>query len=75
MRLRTLTAGHCTSGADAVAIWYGEDLTDAGATGYPNYTSVDATGTPITNPDYVDDAFFLHDSGVVQLDEPVVFAT
>lgn len=63
-----LTAGHCTSGADAVAIWFDEDLTDAEAAGYPNFADADATGTPYTHPDYSDDAFFLHDVGVVELD-------
>lgn len=68
-----LTAGHCTFGADAVAIWFGEDLTDAAAVGYPDFDSADATGTPFTNPDYDDAAFYLHDVGVVQLDSPVDF--
>ncbi|WP_122263175.1 trypsin-like serine protease [Ornithinimicrobium cerasi] len=66
-----LTAGHCTFGADAVAIWFGEDLTDAAAVGYPDFGSADATGTPFTNPHYDDAAFYLHDVGVVQLDTPV----
>lgn len=64
-----LTAGHCTSGADHVEIWFDADLTVAADHGYP-YTG-DVGGTPYTHPDYNDAAFFLYDLGVVVLDEPV----
>lgn len=70
-----LTAGHCTYGADAVAIWFGEDLRDAAAVGYPVFSQADATGTPYAHPDYDDAAFYLHDVGVVQLDDPIEFDT
>jgi V8-like Glu-specific endopeptidase len=69
-----LTAGHCTeSPADHVEIWFDADVTDAAAHGYPN--TGDVGGTPYTHPDYDPDAFFLHDVGVVVLDEPVVRST
>jgi secreted trypsin-like serine protease len=64
-----LTAGHCTDGADAVAIWFDEDLRDAAAVGYPDFDQADATGTPYAHPEYDDGAFYLHDVGVVELDE------
>lgn len=70
-----LTAGHCTFGADAVAIWFGEDLTDADAVGYPEFSEADATGIPYAHPEYDDAAFFLHDVGVVQLHEAVDLET
>ena len=68
-----LTAGHCTFGADHVEIWFDADVTDAAAHGYP-FTG-DVSGTPYTHPQYDDAAFFLHDLGVVVLDEPVVMDT
>ena len=62
-----LTAGHCTFGADHVEVWFDEDLTDAAANNYPN--EGDVGGTPYTHPQYNDAAFYLHDLGVVVLDE------
>jgi hypothetical protein len=77
-----LTAGHCTETPAAHAeIWFGDGpipLADgypaagpvacAGITGYP--CTGDAGGTPITNPLYDSNAFFLHDLGVVELSAP-----
>lgn len=42
-------------------------------TGYP--CEGDASGTPYTHPDYDPDAFYLHDLGVVVLDEPYTSST
>jgi len=67
-----LTAGHCTFGADHVEIWFDDDVRDAVASNYPNVG--DVSGTPYTHPDYDDAAFYLHDLGVVVLDEPVEVA-
>lgn len=65
-----LTAGHCTEDpAEHVEIWFDEDLTDAEASNYP--VEGDVGGTPYTHPDFDPDAFYLHDLGVVVLDEPV----
>lgn len=65
-----LTAGHCTFGADHVEIWFQTDLEPTPASyGYPNTGQVG--GTPQTHPEYDDAAFYLHDLGVVILDEPV----
>ena len=64
-----LTAGHCTFGADKVQIWFDDDLRDAAAHQYPNTGEV--SGTPYTHPEYDDELFYLHDLGVVVLDEPV----
>lgn len=65
-----LTAGHCTEDpADHVEIWFDADLTNAAAHNYPN--TGDVGGTPYTHPEYDPNAFFLHDLGVVVLDEPV----
>jgi Trypsin len=65
-----LTAGHCTYGADHVEIWFDWDV-ESGIpeNGYP-YEG-DVGGTPYTHPEYDPDAFFLHDLGIVVLDEPV----
>lgn len=62
-----VTAGHCTSGAVHVEIWFDYDITDAAAQGYP--FDGDVSGTPYAHPEYDDNAFFLHDLGVVVLDE------
>ena len=64
-----VTAGHCTYGADHVELWFDDDLRDAAAVGYP--TEGEVSGTPYTHPEYVDATFWLHDLGVVVLDEPV----
>ncbi len=67
-----LTAGHCTFGAARATIWFEADV-DAGrpGNGYPfgGPTSVD--GTTYSIPSYDEDAFYLHDVGVVVLDQPV----
>jgi len=67
-----LTAGHCTDGAARATIWFESDI-DAGipGNGYPvgGPTSVD--GTPQTHPEFDAGAFYLHDLGVVILDEPL----
>lgn len=65
-----LTAGHCTEApAEQVEIWFESDLEpNPGDYGYP--LEGDASGTPYTHPDYDPNAFFLHDLGVVVLDEP-----
>ena len=71
-----LTAGHCTYGADAVAIWYGDDLENVrSARGFITFgdaidqdSALDADAwsyDAISHPKYDDAAFFLHDVGVV----------
>lgn len=71
-----LTAGHCTYGADAVVIWYGDNLQDvrfardfvtfADAVDQDSPLDADAWGyDPASHPDYDDTAFYLHDVGVV----------
>lgn len=71
-----VTAGHCTFGAAKVTIWFEEDV-DAGrpANGYPFGGPDTVDGTPYTHPQYNDNAFLLHDLGVVILDEPVYMAS
>ena len=67
-----LTAGHCTEApATHVEIWFDADV-ESGIpdNGYP--FNGDAGGTPYTHPDYDPNAFFLHDLGVVVLDEPMI---
>lgn len=71
-----LTAGHCTSGADAVAIWFDENLEplrvsqsfftleDAIDSQNPNQAAAYSKNV-LTHPDYDDEAFYLHDVGVV----------
>ncbi|GIU99024.1 MAG: hypothetical protein KatS3mg014_0640 [Actinomycetota bacterium] len=78
-----LTAGHCTEApADHVEIWFAPGPIEvdpdypaedgnrcAGISGYPCVG--DVGGTPYTHPQYDPDAFWLHDLGVVVLDEPM----
>ena len=81
-----LTAGHCTEEpAYSVEIWFddgpiptdpnyvsvaagGLGCADPDVTGYP--CEGDVSGTPYTHPEYDPNAFYLHDLGVVVLDEP-----
>lgn len=78
-----LTAGHCTSGADAVAIWFDDDLeatrqasefgTLKSAIAETNENRADAYSyTADSHPEYNDNAFYLHDVGVV---DDVVFTS
>ena len=68
-----LTAGHCTYGADHVEIWFDQDVESAiPENGYPYDGEVG--GTPHTHPEYDDNAFYLHDLGIVVLDDPVSMA-
>ena len=70
-----LTAGHCTEAPAAhVEIWFDADV-ESGipANGYP--LTGEASGTPYTHPQYDPNAFYLHDLGVVVLDEPVIAST
>ncbi|MBI3960743.1 MAG: trypsin-like serine protease [Chloroflexi bacterium] len=69
-----LTAGHCTSGAAHVEIWFDADV-ESGIpdNGYP--FKGDVGGTPYTHPDYSDSAFYLHDVGVVVLNKPTRIKT
>ena len=70
-----LTAGHCTEAPAAhVEIWFDADV-ESGipANGYP--LTGEASGTPFTHPQYDPNAFYLHDLGVVVLDEPVIAST
>lgn len=69
-----VTAGHCTSGADAVEIWFETDLhadETGGRFGYPFSGPTSVSGTPHTYPEYLPNAFYFADLGVVVLDEPV----
>ena len=64
-----LTAGHCTSAPAAhVEIWFYSTEAEVLANGYPFVGEVG--GTPFVHPDYYDAPFFVHDVGVVVLDEP-----
>ena len=81
-----LTAGHCTDGAVAARIWFGEDVT-YDVVPFPLYPyggpgSGAIEGTPYTNPDYNSSdnpygggnglpAFSYRDVGIVVLDENV----
>jgi hypothetical protein len=69
-----LTAGHCTEAPAAhIEIWFDADVQSGiPANGYP-FTG-DAGGTPYTHPQYNPAAFFLHDLGVVVLDEAMVMS-
>lgn len=69
-----LTAGHCTFGATGGRVWFEADVqSNRVALGYPfgGPTSVEFCGVA-THPQYNDNAFVLHDVGVVTLCTPVV---
>lgn len=69
-----LTAGHCTEAPAAHAeIWFQADV-ESGipANGYPYEGQVG--GTPYTHPEYDPNAFYLHDLGVVVLDEAITMS-
>lgn len=69
-----VTAGHCTSGADHVEIWFDADVQSGiPGNGYP-FTG-EVGGTPHSHPLYDDNAFYLYDLGVVVLDTPVAMDT
>lgn len=60
-----VTAGHCTAGAVAAAVW----LQSA-----PTPSDPHVLGTPYTDPLFDPRSFFLHDVGVVVLQTPVVLS-
>lgn len=65
-----LTAGHCTFGViGKVQIWFDADV-ESGRPGNGYPTDGDVSGTAYAHPLYDDNAFFLHDLGIVVLDEP-----
>lgn len=68
-----LTAGHCTFGTSGGRVWFEADV-ESGipGNGYPfgGGTSVEFCDIQ-THPDYDENAFFLHDVGVVTLCDPV----
>lgn len=67
-----LTAGHCVEAPAAHAeIWFLEDVRGANAPTYPFAGPESVGGTPYGHPQYDPNAFYLHDLGVVVLDEPV----
>jgi hypothetical protein len=63
-----VSAGHCTSGAIHVEIWFGWDVRSAAEPTYPFVG--DVGGRPRTHPEYEVATFAEHDLGVVVLDEP-----
>jgi hypothetical protein len=67
-----LTAGHCTDGAARATIWFESDV-EAGipGNGYPVGGPTSVEGIPHTHPQFDPGAFYLHDLGVVVLDEPL----
>jgi hypothetical protein len=72
-----LTAGHCTESPAATAtIWFESDIqSQQTALGYPNGGSTSVDGTVFTHPEFTSAQFYMHDVGVVVLDEPVVMST
>jgi hypothetical protein len=70
-----LTAGHCTeSPAAHIEIWFDADVQSGiPGNGYP--FDGDVGGTPYTHPQYDPDVFWLHDLGVVVLDEDMTMSS
>jgi hypothetical protein len=67
-----VTAGHCTDGAEHVAVYFDETDKAIRDAGYPFLGGV--AGEAYTHPEYNDATFYLADMGVVVLDEPVELA-
>lgn len=67
-----LTAGHCTEPPAAhAAIWFESDVQSGiPGNGYPYGGGTSSEGTPYTHPQYDPNRFYLHDLGVVVLDNP-----
>lgn len=75
-----LTAGHCTYGTSGARMWFDTDVSaDRPANGYPfGCTGVGtcvAAASIHTHPQYDDNAFYLHDVGIVVLSQPVNLGT
>jgi hypothetical protein len=72
-----LTAGHCTFGTSGGRVWFDADV-GAGRPGN-GYPFAGGTGIEFveiyTHPDYLPNAFFMHDAGIVILSEPVYLNT
>jgi len=68
-----LTAGHCTeSPAVKATVWFESDIqSQQAALGYPFGGATSVDGTVYTHPEFTSAQFYLHDVGVVVLDEPV----
>ncbi len=68
-----LTAGHCTEfPAVSAEVWFEADIQNyMEELGYPYGGDTSITGAVYTNPDFDPDAFYLHDLGMVVLDEDV----
>ena len=68
-----LTAGHCTFGTSGGRVWFESDV----ESGIPDNGYPSGGGTSIefkaiyTNPNYVDQQFYLYDVGIVILKKPV----
>lgn len=63
-----LTAGHCTDGAEGGRVWFDSDLEENEEYPFSGGTSIELEGIH-THPEFVPEAFFLHDLGVVILEE------
>jgi hypothetical protein len=67
-----LTAGHCTSGATGGRIWFADNVNLIPEYPFAGPDSVEfAVGGIATHPLFTDNAFFLHDVGIVRLSAPV----
>lgn len=72
-----LTAGHCTeSPAASATIWFESDIqSNQAALGYPDSGATSVDGLVYTHPQFESNTFYLHDLGVVVLNEPVAMQT
>jgi secreted trypsin-like serine protease len=67
-----VTAGHCTEApAVRATIWFDADV-ESGIPGNGYPFSGDVFGTTFVSPDYLPQAFFVNDLGVVVLDTPLI---
>jgi hypothetical protein len=68
-----VTAGHCTDGAEYVEVYFAESDEDIRDAGYPFSGGVPGAAYP--HPQYDENAFYLHDAGVVVLEAPFSLST
>jgi len=69
-----LTAGHCTSGTTGGRVWFEADARTVAGYPFAGPTSIEFSNIA-THPLFTDNAFFVHDAGMVQLSKPVASAT
>jgi hypothetical protein len=69
-----VTAGHCTEGAIFATVYFDSDVENGIAHDDDFPWDLGMNGTPFLYPEYIPEAFFVNDLGVVVLDDPYELA-